>query len=219
MRQDRNTPPLALDTLCREAGRQAQGWGPLELDSPPAWRSRRVAVVGCCLLAVVVALASFVLEPEDEAPGREDPALPALGSVLAFSATAGDVATAPARWEGDELVVDFEQVPLAQAVSLLAIATGTQVHGADQLKAPAFVTLHLRTREVPAAWQQLLQRHAAFSMSCSESSNCQVWVRSEAAGPTAAGAADRIDASAGDDRAGPAGASRDDMESQPDGSC
>ena len=90
--------------------------------------------------------------------------------------------SAAARWQGEQLSVDFDEVPLQQAITWLAQATHTTVTGAEWLQQSVPVTLHLRVGDIVIAWQQLLQRSAHFSITCS-AAKCPVWITGAIAAP------------------------------------
>lgn len=223
MREDHSTTPQGLRVLCQEAGKQAASWAPdagqggTTAASATQWPWKAGLMSGCCLLALVVIAAPHFGEPDGKASTPE-PVRPRAAAALAQVPSTGTSPAEPARWQGNELVIDFDQVPLAQAIVLLSGATGTVVSGSDLLKAPVLVTRHLRTGDVSAAWQHLLHRHATFSMSCSASS-CQVWINSEIAASSATAAPSQEDALPGTEREPRSGVTREEMESQPDGSC
>ncbi|NUZ06069.1 hypothetical protein [Piscinibacter koreensis] len=122
----------------------------------------------------------------------------------------------PVRRQGNDLLLDFDGVPLPEAVALLARATGTAVHDAESLLPSVLVTLHLRARSVGDAWKQLLQGRAAFDIACPVT-GCQVVIAGERSLPsqatraTGAGGAGR--------HAEPAKAPTEEELSQPDGAC
>jgi len=223
MREDHSTTPQGLSVLCQEAGKQAASWAPdaarggVAAASPTQWRWKVGLVSSCCLLALVVVAAPHFGELAGTVSTPE-PARPQAAVALALVPSAGTGPAEAARWQSNELVIDFDQVPLAQAIVHLSGATNTVVSGADLLKAPVLVTLHLRTGDVSAAWQHLLHRHATFSMSCSASS-CQVWINSEIAASSATAAPNDENATHGTEREPRSGVTREEMESQPDGSC
>jgi hypothetical protein len=220
MREDPFTPQ-ALDLLCREAGKQAAGWAPVATQSGPAaavmaptpWQFKVALASGLGLLALVVIAAPLFLEHGRTAPLPEAvsrPTAPAL-AVASFAAISPPE---PARWEGRDLVIDFDQMPLATAIPLLARATGTLVSGAQLLREPVLVTVYLRTADVKAAWYHLLHGHASFSTSCSVS-GCQVWINSAVA-PSVPTAAPTAEGAQPQPRSG---VTSEENESQPDGAC
>jgi hypothetical protein len=217
--------PQALDVLCREAGQQAAGWGAGQAAAanaaPASWLT--LSLIGGGSVLAVVVLASSLLD---------EPALPRSAHPAAMQTQAAAAAplhtpeanapAQPIRWEGDDLVIDLDRVALTDAVALLARATGTSLTGAHLLTAPTRLTLHLRTRDVNAAWQHLLQGHASFSTSCSATA-CQVWISSEVAAsslpPNAAPAHDGSAPLLESEREPMTDERREELVSQPDGAC
>jgi len=219
MREDHFTPQ-ALNLLCQEAGKQAASWQGGVAEAAAAatpWQLKVGLVSGCGLLALVVIAAPIFFEPS-RIVSMPDPRPPQAAPALALASFAPASPPEPTRWEGNELVIDFDRMPLAKAIPLLARATSTLVNGSHLLTAPALVTLHLRTRDVKAAWHRLLHGHASFSTSCSASA-CQVWINSEIAASTATVAPDHENAPPGNEREQISDDRREELESQPDGSC
>ena len=168
MREDHSTNPQGLSVLCQEAGKQAASWAPdaaqggIAAASPAQWPWKVGLLSTCCLLALVVIAAPHFGERAGTVP---KPARAQAAAALALVPSTGTSLAEPARWQGNELLIDFDEVPLAQAIVLLSGATSTVVNGSDLLKAPVLVTLHLRTGDVSAAWRHLLHGHATSSMS------------------------------------------------------
>jgi hypothetical protein len=212
--------PQALDLLCQEAGHQAASWqagAATAAAEPTPWRSTVVLASVCSVLALAVIAAPLVFEPVNAV---SVPA-PVTSQAAATSELAAVVSTSPAepiRWEGGELVIDVDRMPLATAIPLLAGATSTPVSGAHLLTSPVYVTLHLRTRDVNAAWHHLLHGHASFSTSCSASA-CQVWINSEVAASAATAAPVHDNAPLANEREPMSRERREELDSQPDGSC
>lgn len=217
----------SLQALCELAGRNAAGWGPdagRYGSAAPAGaaalprrnRLLKAGLVGASsLLALAVVAAQFQGEP-----ARESAALPAVVPQAAPLPSPAPVAAAPAepvRWQDDDLVVDLDQVPLQQAVGLLAHATQTTLSGVQLLQQTAPVTLHARFGDALSAWQHLLQGRARFSVGCGASS-CRVSVTGEEA-PADATAAPQAERMPPGSEAVPAGKAHNATESQPDGSC
>jgi hypothetical protein len=121
------------------------------------------------------------------------------------------------RWQGSELMIDLDQVPLPQAIALLARVTDTAMTGVQLLQERVPVTMHGRFSDVTKAWQYLLQSHAGFSMSCG-ASDCQVWIVSAIDAPAATETqnAERTPPGAA---GAPASTAPTEVESQPGGSC
>jgi hypothetical protein len=212
--------PRALDLLCKEAGRQAASWQ-TEVSTAAADPTPWLSTVGLAsvssLLALAVIAAPLLFEP-GSAVSVPAPTPSQAVATSAFTSVAPTSPADPIRWEGGELVIDVERMPIATAIPLLARATSTPVSGAHLLTAPVLVTLHLRTRDVNAAWHHLLHGHATFSTSCSASA-CQVWINSEVAGSTATAAPLHENAPLANEREPMSRERREELESQPDGSC
>jgi len=214
-----------LRALCQLAGDQATGWradatGAHAATSAALRRKRllNVALVGGPgLLALAVAAAQFGGEPASvRAELPESAAMPPLAAPLPLAEPAADDAAAPVRWQGDQLVIDFEQMPLPQAVRLLSDATRTAVTGADVLPQTALVSLRLRTASVMFAWQRLLPGHAEFGITCAP--DCHVRITSPVPAP-AASAAPEAEGTQSGVPAAAEGKTAEELESQPGGSC
>jgi hypothetical protein len=207
-----STPP-ALHALCQQAGRRAAQWS-----TPAAETSARGPLLKWALVTGAGGLALAVLAAQFEA--TPPPAAARTGAEAAAPAApqpqaAGGPAD-PVHWQGDELVMAFDGMPLQQAVAWLAQATHSHVSGTEVLE-PVPVTLQHRGRDLPAAWRLLLQGHAAVALSCG-APPCRVWLSraAEAPGAAAGPAAPRTTSPPG---AGPADTAPGEIESQPGGSC
>lgn len=219
MKEEQLTPK-ALHLLCQEAGNQAASWqagAATAAAAPTPWRWKVGLASGCGLIALAVIAAPPFFEP-GRAVSVPAPIPPQAAATSAFASVVSTSPAEPIRWEGEELVIDVERMPIAKAIPLLARATSTLVNGSDLLTAPVLVTLHLRTRDVNAAWHHLLHGHASFSTSCSASA-CQVWINGEFAASTATAAPDHENAAAASERERSSRERREELESQPDGSC
>lgn len=225
----------ALRALCEVAGRSAAGWdvGPGPHDAvaradagaaPRRGRLVRAALTGAAgLLALAVVAAQLGGgTPPDDAPAlagapRQAAPVPPPGPVAA----AADVPV-PVRWQGDELRVDLDQVPLQQAVGLLAGATGSVPTGVELLQTTAPVTMHMRFGDALSAWRHLLHDRARFAIDCG-ASGCRVRIDGEATaasdGSSGSDAAPRAAAARPGTDEVPAGKAHNATESQPDGSC
>ena len=117
-----------LRDLCRLAGEQADGSpaAGLRSSSGPAagWRRTRrlglwkVGVIACLgVSAVAVVAAQFGGEPTPvaAAPDRTDVAAPTASGPAAIA----DSRPVEVRWQGHELQIDFDRVPLQQAIAVL----------------------------------------------------------------------------------------------------
>jgi len=95
----------------------------------------------------------------------------------------------PIGWQDGELVVSLQQVPLAQAITMLARATQTTVSGAAVLRRSGATptTMQARFVDTTSAWNSLLRDHGGFSIACSALS-CHLWITSEHAAASAAAA-------------------------------
>jgi len=217
MTEDPSTTARDLQALCRQAGRRAADWQPAvsapctaQLERSPRRGLLKWALVGgSCALALGVLAAQL----QGEATTTRTPQ-PAALATPQQAAQATQEADAPVRWLGDELFMDLEAVPLAQAAQWLAAATRSTVAGLESLQ-PVSVTLHFRGRDTAAAWRQLLQGHAAVALAC-DASDCRVWISSEAPAAPATPTQPHTNAQP---RATPAGLAPGESESQPDGSC
>ena len=220
--------PQALDVLCQEAGKQAAGWGsggpsPLRASALAGGSWLKVGVIGGCGAVAVAVLAGTLLgAPDAPLPTRPqaiEPQPQAAAVPLRIDAPAA--LAQHVRWEGEDLVIDLDRVALTDAIALLARATATSLTGAHLLTAPTRLTLHLRTRDINAAWHHLLQGHASFSTSCSATA-CQVWINNEIAASSLP-----LSEVPGHDGSAPLGSEREPMTderreelvSQPDGAC
>jgi hypothetical protein len=228
MNKQDTTPSQNLRVLCEHAGILAAGGGKASrseatTDSTARLAGmsgkplrRRMLIGGVGLLALVGVGAQL----------RHDGAAPATPAATAAVAAAA-VAQQPAPgftepesqvlWRAGELVVTFDEVPLPQAVALLAQATRTSVSGMALLRKPVSVTLHRRFADLGLAWQALLAGHAGFSIACG-AGHCQVAITGETASsvpPPRAGIADP----ATDGAAAPTGPGAEERLSQPDGAC
>lgn len=220
MTEDSSTAAQDLQALCRQAGRRAADWQPASSERSAAQLERSprrgllkwALVGGSCALALGVLAAQ--LQGEATTTGTPHAAALAMQQQAAPATPAALEADAPVRWLGDELFMDLEAVPLAQAAQWLAAATRSTVAGLESLQ-PVNVTLHFRGRDTAAAWRQLLQGHAAVALAC-DASDCRVWISSEA---PAAAATPTLPHSDARPRPTPAGPAPDESESQPDGSC
>jgi hypothetical protein len=223
MKQHPPAVPQALGLLCQEAGKQATSWASdtalsgmaADAASASPWCLRVGMVGGASLLALVVCAAPFL--GEFSGPMRAPVRVLPQAAAVPFVALTGE-GPAPVQWHGKELLIAFDQIPLAQAIMLLATATNTSVNGAELLLAPVSVTMHLRSADVRTAWAYLLQGRAVYSMACS-ASTCKVWISSEVSAPTATTAQDVDQTPSSTGREPPAGVTREELESQPDGSC
>lgn len=218
MQEDPSRSAQSLSALCEQAGRLAVGMDAYARGAAPCASARRpwlkaALAGGANLIALVVVAAQLRDEP---AAADDVPAAVASLPPAAAAAPLPAVAAGPAeavRWQGDELQVDFDAVPLPQAVAQLARATRTTVSGTQWLRSSTPVTLHLRSIEARAAWRQLLQGRARYSLSCG-ASGCGVWIAGELAEPSTA--------AAGGDRRSDAATTPEEAEleqSQPGGSC
>ncbi len=117
------------------------------------------------------------------------------------------------RWDGNELIVELDEMPLPRAIELLAQATHTTVASVQLLQSRAPLTLRGRFGDVPAAWARLLEGRAGHSLSCSAGA-CRLWLISEtpvATRPAGTSAAAPEDA--------PRTATPEEEASQPGGAC
>jgi hypothetical protein len=207
MTDDASTTAQDFQALCRQAGQRAARWqrapaAPVE--RPPHRRLLIGALAaGACGLAVA-AMATLATQL-----GGDPTQTPAPHAQVTSAPAAAD-RPGPIHWQGDELAMALDAVPLPQAAAWLAQATRSSVTGIELLK-PLPVTLHHRGRDVNAAWRLLLQGQPAVALSCGATA-CHVWIGSEA---PAAGPASTAPPRA---HAGP-GEEPDKTESQPDGSC
>jgi hypothetical protein len=223
MKQAPPAVPQGLRLLCQEAGKQATSWASdtalsgaaADAASASPWWLRAGMVGGTSLLALVVCAAPFL--GEFSGPMRAPVRVLPQAAAVPFVAPTGE-GLAPVQWQGKELLIAFDQIPLAQAIMLLATATNTSVNGVELLLAPVSVTVHLRSADARAAWERLLRGRAVYSMSCS-ASTCKVWITSEVSAPTATAAQDAEQTPPSTGREPPAGVTREELESQPDGSC
>jgi hypothetical protein len=232
MKADDSQIPQGLRALCRQAGKQAAGWHagtgggakPAPMATPPGRLRRqpllKIALVGGSSLLALAVLAAQLRSatPPVGTPALVSTAAAPQAAPLALPAQDAAGLIEPVRWQGSELLIDIDELPLPQAVDLLARATRTTVTGTELLRKPVPVTLHARFSDAKAAWQQLLQSRAGFSISCGASA-CQIWIGGEIAAPAVA-------ATPGAERTAPAAAAtpedkaREELEiSQPGGSC
>lgn len=217
----RNTPDFSA--LCQQANARAADWqsatDPEGPAAPAAFadRTRRSPllkwglVAGSCGLAMAVLAARLDQPPPPtHAAAQSGPTPQALPQSAPFDAAD------PIRWQGDELTIDLESVPLLQAVTWLAQATHSTVSGSEWLT-PTQVSLHFRGRDVNAAWRQLLEGQAGVALAC-DAQACWVWIGGQADAPSTA-TRPATPPTAAQPAAGPADAAPSENESQPGGSC
>ena len=216
-------PPTTqtLRSLCHDAAKQAQSWHASTGSEGLPARGKRSASSLRAQVAVAlvtsIAVASVVLggpeAPEtpmrlpDGTPPEEQ--VPRESAPLQHATAERAMRDATVRWDGEELVIAFELLPMEEAIRALSRATGASTTGAGLLGAAMPITMRMRTRDVTAAWHDLLQSRASYTLSCSGPS-CQVWIN---------GASRDAAPSPNEPREQPAGVSREELESQPDGSC
>ncbi len=232
MPQTSSPHPLALQALCDQAGAQAAGGAPAfqRPETTAAWGPKTLAALAFGLVGLGVLAAHWLAAP-DEAPAAmaatPPRALPALPTLMPETAAGPAHAVAAeglasVHWQGPLLVMQLQQLPLAQAVAQLAVATRSTVAGADQLRQPVAMTIDWRGRDIAAAWHYLLQGRAGFSVSCGGNggneggSACHVWITSERSVPGATAGLGGPDVRP---HQTPAGHEPAEIESQPDGSC
>jgi hypothetical protein len=217
--------PHELQALCRLAGEQATGT--LEGRTAPRGgfgallSGKRLLTLG--LLGGASLFAAAVMEGQLRLQASPEPMPPSPAAVLQPpTATpppvpAAPTNAAPVRWKDGDLLVDFEQVTLYEAVALLASATGSVVQDAELLPRSTPVTVHLRVRYVGEAWTRLLQGRAEFNSACTVT-GCQVSIVHQGGGPAAAATAQTNPALPEMDAA-PAQPPTEQEISQPGGSC
>jgi hypothetical protein len=224
MSQDDLSTTQALRLLGQEARKQLVRWAAdvsidgMALARKAPWRLTMSLVSGCLLAVFGVAM---LIDDDSRRSHGAGPghAVKRLQDVQSRAAPSPRTNTAQAiRWEGRELVVVLDQMPLAQAIAQLSAATGAVVSGSHLLQASVHVTLHLRTHDVNVAWQRLLDRVATFSMSCA-ASNCQVWIRGEISQPITPADPRMEGATLESEREQRRGVTSEELASQPDGSC
>lgn len=77
---------------------------------------------------------------------------------------------------GDDIVIDFRQMPRLQAVQQVAALTDAQLlAGRDLLARASPVTLQWRGRDAVQAWQRVLGDNIRHSVHC-DADGCRVWV-------------------------------------------
>jgi hypothetical protein len=227
MNQEPSDTAQGLTALCRQAGEQAAAWyagsGPRAAASEsadpgrtPRKRLRTVAVTGGLSLCALFALATqFRTEPVLTSAAVHAAVPPSPhAAALPLPLASPEAPIEPAGWQGSELVLGFDALPLPQAVAWLAHATHATVTGAGLLQKPVAVTLHLRSSDALVAWQRLLQDHAQFNVDCN-AAGCRVRITGEI-GAAAVG----TERSATERDKAPESAVDTELErSQPDGSC
>ncbi len=234
--------PLALQALCDQAGAQAAGAAaPIRRPAAGTFATtfaggpKTMAGLACGLVALGVWAAHWLANPGNRGDPGPVPASPAAAAMRALpswptlaglapgtsNTTAAAGPLAPVHWQGPLLVMQLQQLPLAQAVAQLAQATQSTVSGLDLLRQPGVMTIDWRGRDIGAAWQYLLQGRASFSVSCASASGgggggCHVWINSERLRASAAAGPTGPESGPQQTRAGHEPA---EIESQPDGSC
>ncbi len=179
-------------------------------------RLQKLGVMGgMSLLALVAVATQFRGEPAfTGVPVPAATPIPAQTSTSSLLPSSTGVPAEAVGWQGSELVMGFDSVPLPQAIAWLAHATHATVAGVHLLHKPVAVTLHLRSSDAGVAWRRLLQDHAQFSVDCS-APGCQVRITGEI-GAVSAG----TERSLPDGSGAPESAVDTELEqSQPDGSC
>ena len=229
-----------LRALCELAGGVAAGAGPVTrvgsamgagtdrsgspagLAGKPLHQRKLIGGLGFLAVTSVAAVAAVVTHwrsdialPAKPAASATAPKPAATTSTLQVPGQAG--LQAQVSWHAGELVVDFDQLPLQHAITLLAQATQATVTGLDRLQRPVFVTMHRRFSNRGLAWQELLARHTGFSLACSASS-CQVAITGETTMSTPPPPAHAEELTP-DGHAAPTGPDAEERLSQPDGAC
>jgi hypothetical protein len=227
--EEPRTPP-GLYALCQQAGEDAARWqAGATRGSASARRAARAApprrrllkfglVTGLSLLTLAVVAAQFRSVPAAARSQVATRALPPPVLDPQPSTVAAASTVEPVRWHGSELLMDLDEVPLPQAVALLARATRTTVSGMELLRLPAPVTLHSVFVSAEAAWQQLLRSRAGFSITCAAAA-CRLWIAGESAAPAAAALPSAEKTRSVKPRTPEEQAAEELEQSQPGGSC
>lgn len=168
--------------LCKAANEQAFEFSSGHIDpwkERVSWRKKAIwsaFAIGCAAAIAGIATERSTGSPSDRRVSAPNAELPmTTRSIDPQSGRSADpVPVQPVRWVEKELLVDIEQVALADASRQLAKATGTTLIGAESLPPTLVVTLHARFGDIPAAWHRLLQGEVLYSVDCSGTGACHV---------------------------------------------
>jgi len=234
MKQRTSGPAEGLQAWCQQADERAAQWRPenglgstanrdANRSLPKRWSLLKGGLVVAMSALTLMAMAKSISGIAVPWLAATAPATNSASQLLALATPAPPSTSMaePIRWQDGELVVSLHQVPLAQAIALLARATQTTVSGMAVLRRSGATptTVQARFVDTTSAWSSLLRDHGGFSIACSASS-CHLWITSEHAAASAAANAERaLPGASGASAPAGAPANRPETESQPGGSC
>jgi hypothetical protein len=157
-------------------------------DRRAAARRRGLGLAAASIAALSVVIAVAFVSDEQPAPARVVPTSP-VGEVARTSSAADvpGVATIaptadtsrpdePVRRSGESIEMSFANVPLREAVRLLAAKTHARVHGQENLvTGAATIDLAWRGTGAKQAWSALLTGVSNAAVSC-DATSCDVWL-------------------------------------------